>query len=115
MPEASDYQVQVREKAVEKRAAEKKFNPDFSKYDVTVGDKRYPDLWKRALGFRILYTALSNRINPEELAKQLGRSVATWLIAVEGSVDAAEFASLASKLGKYQLSRFSATTRVCFG
>jgi hypothetical protein len=67
LPEASDYQVKVREKAIEKRAAEKKFNPDFSKYNVTVGDKIYPDLWKRALGFRILYTALVNEIRPRRI------------------------------------------------
>ncbi len=110
LPEASDYQVRVREKAVEKRAAEKKFNPDFSKYNVIVGDKLYPSLWKRALGFRILYTALANGISPEELARHLGRSVPTWLITVEGAVEAAEFADRASqittKFGKYQLSRF---------
>ena len=29
LPEASDYQVKVKEKAVEKRAAERKFNFDF--------------------------------------------------------------------------------------
>ena len=38
LPEASDYQVKVREKAVEKRAAERKFNFDFSKYDLTIGE-----------------------------------------------------------------------------
>ncbi len=110
LPEASDYQVKVREKAIEKRAAEKKFNPDFSKYNVTVGDKIYPDLWKRALGFRILYTALVNEIDPEELARHLGRSVSSWLITVEGTLNAVEFAERASqistKFGKYQLSRF---------
>jgi hypothetical protein len=110
LPEAGDYQVKMREKAVEKRAAEKKFNPDFSKYNVTVGDTVYPDLWKRALGFRILHTALASGINPEELAQHLGRSVPTWLISVEGTHDSARFANLASeistKFGKYDLGRF---------
>lgn len=91
LPEVSDYQVKVREKAVAKRAAEKKFNPDFSKYNVMVGDKLYANLWKRALGFRILYTALANGISPEELAQHLARPVPSWLIMVEGTFEAPEF------------------------
>ncbi len=110
LPEAGDYQVKLREKAVEKRAAERKFSPDFSRYNVTVGDKLYPNLWKRALGFRILYTALSSGISPEELAQHLGRSAPSWLITVEGTFEAAEFVDRASQIttkwGKYQLSRF---------
>lgn len=110
LPEASDYQVKLREKQGENRAAEKKFNPDFSKYNVVVGDKLYPNLWKRALGFRILHTALVHGIAPEELARHLGRSVATWLISIEGMHGGQEFVNLASqistKFGKYQLSRF---------
>src|SRR5581483_10251622 len=53
LPEASDYQVRVREKAVQKRAAERKFAFDFSKYDLAVNGEVYPHLTKRALGFRV--------------------------------------------------------------
>jgi hypothetical protein len=110
LPEASDYQVRLKEKAVEKKAAEKKFNPDFSRYDVKIGDTVYSNLWKRALGFRILHTALSFGIDPEELSRKLGRSTATWLISVQGTLDASEFADRVSQIltrfGKYQLNRF---------
>src|SRR6266536_376213 len=65
LPEASDYQVKVREKAVEKRAAERKFNFDFSKYDLAIGDESYNHLTKRALGFRVIQAALIGGIKPE--------------------------------------------------
>ena len=110
LPEASDYQVKAREKAVEKRAAERKFNFDFSKYDLKVGDRAYQHLTKRALGFRILHAAVGSGISPEELSRHLGRSVTAWLIAVDGTLDSAAFTGQASrlstKLAKYGLGRF---------
>lgn len=110
LPEASDYQVKLKEKAVEKRAAERKFNFDFSKYDLQVDDKVYERLTKRALGFRILYAAMCALISSDELSKHLGRAASTWLITVDGEVNAGKFAELASnmssKFGKYKLSRF---------
>lgn len=110
LPEASDYQVKVREKLVEKRAAERKFNIDFSKYDLTIGENTYRHLTKRALGFRILHAAVSSGVSPEELSQHLGKNVASWLITVDGTPSAAEFsaqaAELSTKFGKYQLSRF---------
>jgi hypothetical protein len=110
LPEASDYQVKVREKAVEKRAAERKFNPDFSKYDLMIGENTYQHLTKRALGFRILHAAVSSGKSREELSLHLGKTVASWLITVDGTLTAADFAAkaaeLSTKFGKYQLSRF---------
>jgi hypothetical protein len=68
LPEATEYTVKVREKAVEKRAAERKFNFDFSQYDLMIGENKYQHLTKRALGFRILHAAVSSGsgITPEE-------------------------------------------------
>jgi hypothetical protein len=110
LPEASDYEVKVRERAVEKRAAERRFNPDFSKYNLTTGENTYQHLTKRALGFRILHAAVSSGISPEELSQHLGKTVASWLITVDGTPTAADFAAkaaeLSTKFGKYQLSRF---------
>ena len=74
LPEASDYQVKLKQKAVEKRAAERKFNFDFSKYDVQVDDQLHEHLTKRALGFLVLDTAIRSGIDPEDLARHLGRS-----------------------------------------
>jgi hypothetical protein len=110
LPEASDYQVKVKEKAVEKRAAERKFNPDFSKYDLTVGEEAYPHLTKRALGFRVLQAAIRAGVTPQELTTYIGGAVTSWLITADGILNAEEFAQAASqistKFGKYQLSRF---------
>jgi hypothetical protein len=110
LPEASDYQVKVREKAVEKRAAERKFNFDFSKYDLTIGENTYQHLTKRALGFRILHATVSSGISPEELSQHLGKTVSSWLITLDGTLNVADFAARAAKLstkfGTYQLSRF---------
>ncbi len=110
LPEASDYQVKIREKAVEKRAAERKFNFDFSKYDLTIDRQRFPNLTKRALGFRVLRAAVDGGISPDELSKHLGKAVTTWIITVDGTLSAPEFALEASKLatkwGKYDLGRF---------
>jgi hypothetical protein len=91
LPEASEYQVRVREREDEKRAAERKFNIDFSKYDLTIGENTYQHLTKRALGFRILHAAVSSGASPEELSQHLGKTVASWLITVNGTPSAEDF------------------------
>lgn len=110
LPEASDYQVKLKQKAVEKRAAEHKFNFDFSKYDLQIGNERYERLTKRALGFHVLRAAIRAGIDPEELAIHLGRSASTWFISVHDNLNAEEFAQEAYKIstrfGKYNPSRF---------
>jgi len=108
LPEASDYQVKVKEKAVEKRAAGRKFNFDFTKYDLTVGDQVYPRLTKRALGFRVIQAALKGGVKPEDLATFIPGSVASWLITVDDTLNAEDFSARAvsMKSGRYRLSRF---------
>ncbi len=70
----------------------------------------YRQQTKRALGFRILHTAVRSGINLEELSSHLGRSVTTWLIGIDGTLNSAEFTKRASqistKFGKYDLGRF---------
>jgi hypothetical protein len=46
LPEAGDYQVQVREKRRKEREA-RQGNMDFTRYDVTVGGTTYRSQWKR--------------------------------------------------------------------
>ncbi len=91
LPEATAYQVQVRKKAIEQREATK-FNPDFTKYDLTVDDRVYANLAKRWLIYRVVQATVQNCISPEKISELLPRGMGRWLIA-EGDCDAAAFLS----------------------
>jgi len=89
LPEAADYQVQVREKAVEKRIA-RKSNIDFTRYDLTVAGKQYQGLWKRGVLFAAVQAAIASGAHPEELSKLLPRGRVRF-VSVDGECRETEF------------------------
>jgi hypothetical protein len=97
LPEATEYTVKIKEKAVEKRATERKFNFDFSKYDLTIGDDTHGHLTKRALGLHVIRTALRAGIPPDELAGYFRGSINSWLIALDGDLSREEFSQGAAQ------------------
>ncbi len=90
--EASEYQVQVREKARQERAKATGGGADWTRYDLTVNGITQTRLYKR----RLVYGAVRHVIErlgktPEEVAAVVRHS-RLW-ISVEGLVDAAAFRS----------------------
>ncbi len=94
LPEAAEYQVQVRKKAIEQREA-KKFNPDFTKYDLTVDGHVYSNLAKRWLVYRTVEAVIRKAVAPEKIAELLPRGMGRWLVT-EGECNAETFRSKTS-------------------
>jgi hypothetical protein len=93
LPEAADYQIQVREKAQKERAA-RVSNADFTRFDVKIGDEVHRAVWKRNAVYLICKRLCESGIAPDEIA-----ALFTWrnnaFYAVEGTVGVPEFEKLA--------------------
>ena len=96
MPEAADYQFQVREKARKEREARAN-NADFTRFDVRIGDETHPSMWKRNAIFLICKRLCENGTSPEEITALFDwRTNRVWY-AVDGIVDSPEFEKRASE------------------
>jgi hypothetical protein len=94
LPEAAEYQVQVREKARKERLA-RTSGADFTRFDVQIDEERHPSMAKRNAIFRICRRLSEKGINPDDIAALFDwRSNRIWY-SVEGVVDAPEFQRLA--------------------
>ncbi|MCA1379842.1 MULTISPECIES: hypothetical protein [Bradyrhizobium] len=90
-PEATEYQIQIREKREQERQA-RTSNIDFTRYDVRIEAEKYVSQWKRNAIFLVCKHLCDRGINPEEIKSLLDwRSNRVWF-AIEGDVvDASEF------------------------
>lgn len=97
LPEAAEYQVQVREKARKEREA-RTGNADFTRFDVHIDGETHPSMWKRNAIFLVCRRLCETGTDPEKIAElfdwRSGRR--TWY-TVDGIVDASDFARLASE------------------
>src|SRR5207245_11592291 len=69
LPEAAEYQVQLRKKEAEKRQSEDGAGPDFTRYDLQIKGQRYSHVWKRGLFLHSVLASVENGVKPEELYK----------------------------------------------
>ncbi len=65
LPEAAEYQVQVRKKEAEKRQSQG--GPDFTRYDLIIKGKRFPNQWKRRLFLLVIRELIQQGITFEEI------------------------------------------------
>lgn len=96
LPEATEYQVQVREKARKERES-RAGGADFTRYDLSLGDWQLRGEWKRRAIYQTFRYLVENGAPPEVVAKHCGPRANRALISVEGMVGAAEFIRLAEK------------------
>jgi hypothetical protein len=90
LPEASDYQVRIREKAVEQRQArQQQTNRDLTRYNLTVEGAVYQNLPKRRLIYQVVRAMIEKGTTPEELLPLLPGSN-RWLV-VEGDCTEDDF------------------------
>ncbi len=85
--EATEYQVQLREKAVEQRTARQGSR---TCYDLTVAGRTYSKLPKNGLMLHIARAAVNSGVRPEELAVFLPHRDRSW-VSVEGECSNEEF------------------------
>lgn len=95
LPEAADYQIQVREKAQKERLA-RVSNADFTRFDVRIGEEAHTSVWKRNALYLICNRLCESGINPDEIASLFDWRHNAWY-SVDGTVDASEFERLASE------------------
>ena len=68
LPEATDYQIAVREKTQEQKAAYRTNTRDFTKYDLKIGDKILESLPKRRLIYEIVSEAIKRGVHPGQIS-----------------------------------------------
>jgi len=96
LPEAAEYQVQVREKARKERSA-RSSGADFTRYDIRLEDEQHASMWKRNAIFLICRRLCDRGIDPEEIAALFDwRPNRVWYF-VDGEVDAVAFEDLAAE------------------
>ena len=108
LPEADEITIQIKKKAQESRIA-RKFEPDFSKYDLKVdGIVTRARLSKKALALEVVKALVRKGLSSQQVGSVIppGR----WL-SVDGELNSTDFRAKASALqakhgGRYDLSRY---------
>jgi hypothetical protein len=89
LPEAEQYQVQIRKKEVVERAARAQ-DRDLTRYDVTVGSEVFSNLPKRRAILRVVRGLCNAGIDPEEIGRLI-----TWkpdaIRSIRGTLDSNTF------------------------
>ena len=97
LPEATDYQVHVREKKRRERQT-RNSNIDFTRYDITLSGKVYPAQWKRNAILLVVKHLCGKGVSPDEIAEVLFpvRGKRAWRSIDAETADAEEFKALAA-------------------
>jgi hypothetical protein len=95
LPEAAEFQVQIREKARKEREA-RGTGVDFTRYNLDFDGEKHSSLWKRNAIFLIIQRLCAKGTPPEEITSLFKwRPNRVWY-SVDGTVDATKFATLAA-------------------
>lgn len=95
LPEAAEFQVQIREKVRKEREA-KTSGIDFTRYNIEMDGEQFLSMWKRNAIFLICKRLCERSISPETVASLFPwRPNRVWY-SVEGIAGATEFAALAA-------------------
>lgn len=87
LPEVADYQIQIRQKQRETRAAAE-HSADWTRYDVHTRDEVHQRLSKRDVMYVVCRYLVDQGVAPEELEKAAGR---TLFESIEGQIDGVSF------------------------
>lgn len=95
LPEAAEYQIQVREKARKEREAARSSGADFTRYDLILGTRNHPAVPKRTALYLTFRYLVESGHEPSEVAQHCGARKNRALYAIEGEVGRDEFFRLA--------------------
>lgn len=87
LPEASEFQTRLREKAI-LESADRQHGRDLTKFEVELDGARYSNLPKRWAMWRIVQHLIKSDVDPEQITKVLAWD--PWLV-LEGELDAKSF------------------------
>jgi hypothetical protein len=85
LPEAASYQVQVREKAKQDRAA-RTSGADFTRFDVQISGETHKSIWKRNALYLICKRLCQNGVTPPEIGALFTWRHNAWY-EVDGNVE----------------------------
>lgn len=94
LPEAQEHQIRIREKSEQQRVA-RQTTRDYTRYDLTIGDRVRTKLYKRAFIFEVVREAVKRGASPEAIEHAVGREN-LW-VAVDGELDRQGFIEAATK------------------
>lgn len=111
LPEAAEYQVQIKEKAQEERKAKKNGN-DYTKYDVSVLGEVYKSQWKRRAILLVVKALVGEGISPEQIAELIHRPFhKTWWSL--DNIESEDFVKQASRATESNQSGFNEIKWFC--
>jgi hypothetical protein len=90
LPAAAQYQVALREKALEQEAAGRQAR-DLTRYDLTVGDMTLTNLPKRRLIYEVVAEAVRRGVTPDQIASSVPWREGTMFISAPGQLDETGF------------------------
>lgn len=90
LPEAEDYRVRIKEKQQRERAA-RKFNPDLTKYDITIDGQAHRRLPKRGAIYTVVKFLCASGISPESIAAAVPWRRNTMFRSADGDLASAAF------------------------
>lgn len=111
LPEAAEYQVQIRNKTQQERLT-RDTERDYTRYDVTVDGTVDAGLPKRHAMFRVVKALCGRGVTPERIADVVPGGSRRWLW-VEGEVDADAFKAMAAERARSEGRQFEARRWFC--
>ena len=94
LPQSADYQIRLRKKAAEERNAQGG-GADWTRYDLTIGEKFYPKLYKRQLFLMVVRALVDQGKGVPELQEILP---ARKFVGVPGSLAGGDFRAAVSEM-----------------
>jgi hypothetical protein len=95
LPEAAEFQIAIQQKTQEKRAAERG-QRDFTKYELSIGGRRFGALNKRRFVLQVVKEAIRQGMNPAQIRDAVP-SAASWMfISRPGSLNEEQFLKAAA-------------------
>ena len=112
LPEAAEYQVQIKEKTQKERKA-KQSHPDFTRYDISIRGQRHCNMWKRRAMLLVARTLVEEDIAPEKIADLVEERQGNMWWRVEGDFVGTVFVEQAASQAKAEGRTFSPKRWFC--
>lgn len=112
LPEAEDYRVRIKEKQRQERAS-RKFNPDFTKYDVTIEGNTAEKLPKRTAIYTVVRHLVEQGHSPLKVASAVPWRQKSMFRVAEGELNAEDFERVQVRESKQGGPRFEARRFYC--
>jgi len=90
LPEAEEYQIQIREKQQREREA-RQSTRDFTKFNLSVAGNVYPRLSKRVLMYSLVREVIKSGVSPVDIAKVISWREKNLFARFPGALDEASF------------------------